>query len=142
MRIAYPFRFTREADGGFSVQGLAPLTGVITQGDTIEEARRHAVEALTMMLEGWLDDGAVVPRPDGASVPADCELIEPEAEIVPPLLLRWSREDANLTQGELATRLGMTQQGYAKLERSGANPTIKTMAKVARALGRQLQIAI
>lgn len=141
MRIAYPFRFTKEPEGGYVVQGLAPLTGAITEGDDLAMARRQASEALTMMLEGWLDDGVAVPRP-GAAAPKGCELIEPAPEIVPPLLLRWSREDANLTQGELATMLGMTQQGYAKLERSGANPTIKTMAKVARALGRELRIAI
>ena len=47
-----------------------------------------------------------------------------------------------VTTALLGTKLGMTQQGYAKLERSGANPTIKTMAKVARALGRELHIAI
>jgi predicted RNase H-like HicB family nuclease/DNA-binding XRE family transcriptional regulator len=141
MRIAYPFRFTPEAEGGFSVQGMAPLTGVITQGDSLDEARHHAREALTVMLEGLLDDGDPVPPPP-ASALESAELIEPEPDVVPPLLLRWSREAANLTQGELATRLGMTQQGYAKLERSGANPTIKTLAKVARALGRQLQIAM
>ncbi len=141
MRIAYPFGFTEEADGGFSVQGLAPLTGVITQGDSLGEARRNATEALTLMLEGLLDDGDLVPAPPTV-VPAGVEMIEPEPEVVPPLLLRWSREAANLTQGELATRLGMTQQGYAKLERACANPTVRTRARVARSLGRQLHIEI
>ena len=42
----------------------------------------------------------------------------------------------------MANRLGISQPAYAKLERSGANPSIRTLAKVARALGHQLRLAL
>jgi predicted RNase H-like HicB family nuclease len=37
--------------------------GCITAGRTLEEARRLAVEALTLHVDGMLEDGEAIPRP-------------------------------------------------------------------------------
>jgi DNA-binding XRE family transcriptional regulator/predicted RNase H-like HicB family nuclease len=140
MTMAWPIRFAPDGDG-FVAQGLPPLTGVITGGDSMEEARFNAREALTGVLLSRLDSGAPIDRPEAVDAPG-VEMIEPEAEAVAPIQLRWAREDAGLTQGQLAERLGITYQAVQKLERAGANPGIKTMAKVCRALGRKLVITI
>lgn len=143
MNLAFPMRFTPEPgeDGVFNVQGVDPMDNVITFGESMEEAKAMAREALTAVIESMLDHGTPIPRPPAAEG-ANIHWIEPEPEVVAPLLLRWAREEANLTQGELARRLGIAYQSVQKLERSGANPSIKTLAKVARALGRELHIAI
>ncbi len=120
MKIAYPMRFTPAETGGFWVQGLAALTGV---------------------LETMLDQGHVIPRPFTAQG-EHVHMVGPDAEVMAPLVLRWAREDAKITQTELANRLGMTYQAVQRLERAGANPTIKTMAKVSRALGRKLEVSM
>ena len=52
------------------------------------------------------------------------------------ILLRQARVEEGLTQAELARRLGMSAQAVRKLERSGANPTLDTLARVASALNR------
>jgi predicted RNase H-like HicB family nuclease/DNA-binding XRE family transcriptional regulator len=136
-------RFHAAEEGGYWGESIPPLRGVYTQGDTLEEARAHAREAVTLMLEGLLDDNAPIPRPPAAGeLAVGVDWIVPEPEVLTPILLRWAREDARLTQGELATRLGVTYQAVQKLERSGANPSIKTLAKVARALGRELRLAL
>lgn len=51
------------------------------------------------------------------------------------LEVRWARQDAGLSQAELAERAGVSQQQIAKLESPEGNPSVATIAKIARALG-------
>lgn len=53
-------------------------------------------------------------------------------------LVRDARVAADLTQGELGRRLGITQSAIAQLERTGANPTVARLDEVLRATGRRL----
>ncbi|MBC7544912.1 MAG: type II toxin-antitoxin system HicB family antitoxin [Candidatus Sericytochromatia bacterium] len=140
MKLAFPIRFYPDGDA-VSAQGMAPYDGIITYGMTAEEARFNAVEALTGYLQVLLEHGDPIPVPQVVEAP-DVEMIVPDPTVTVPLQLRWAREEANLTQGELATRLGVSYQSVQRLERSGANPSIKTLVKVARALGRNLTVAI
>lgn len=55
-------------------------------------------------------------------------------------LLRDARRHAGLTQAELAERLDTTQSAVAKLERSGANPTVETLDRAVAATGHRLQL--
>ncbi|HUJ34166.1 MAG TPA: helix-turn-helix transcriptional regulator [Solirubrobacteraceae bacterium] len=56
-------------------------------------------------------------------------------------LIRSARTAAALTQVELAARAGLTQSAVARLERSGANPTIATLSGVIAATGHRLVLA-
>ena len=53
-----------------------------------------------------------------------------------PVHLKLAR--AKLRQADMAERLGITQQAYAKLERPGANPTLQTLIQLERVLGHEL----
>ncbi|HEY7618883.1 MAG TPA: helix-turn-helix domain-containing protein [Solirubrobacteraceae bacterium] len=55
-------------------------------------------------------------------------------------LVRRARTDAKLTQAELARRLGTSQPAVVKLERPGANPTVRTLDRVLRATGHRLEL--
>ena len=57
-------------------------------------------------------------------------------------LLRLARERAGLTQGELAQRLGSSQQAVAQAERWQGNPTADFMRRWASACGARLEIEI
>ncbi len=57
-------------------------------------------------------------------------------------LLREAREDAGLTQAELARRLGISQQAVSRAERWEANPTVGLMDRWARACERDLEIRL
>jgi transcriptional regulator with XRE-family HTH domain len=57
----------------------------------------------------------------------------------PAMLIRQARLDAGLTQLQLAERLGSSQPEVARLERAGANPTVRTLERVLRATGHRLQ---
>ncbi len=54
--------FTKEADGGYSVR-FPQLDGCYTQGDTFEEARRMAADAMSLHLYGMEQDGISIPTP-------------------------------------------------------------------------------
>ena len=57
-------------------------------------------------------------------------------------LLRLARERAGFTQGQLADRLGCSQQAVAQAERWKGNPTAEFMRRWAIACGGKLEIAI
>jgi transcriptional regulator with XRE-family HTH domain len=45
-------------------------------------------------------------------------------------------------KAQLASRAGVSQQHVAKLERSGSNPSIATLHKIAEALGARLELGL
>jgi transcriptional regulator with XRE-family HTH domain len=55
-------------------------------------------------------------------------------------VIRRARQDAQLTQQQLAQRLGVTQAAVAQLERPAANPTIATVERALRAMGHRLEL--
>jgi transcriptional regulator with XRE-family HTH domain len=58
----------------------------------------------------------------------------------PAALIRTARLEAKLTQAQLGQRLGLTQAAVARLERSGANPTFRTLHRALQATGHELEI--
>jgi len=48
--------------------------------------------------------------------------------------LKSAREKAGLTQVEIAGKVGINSNYYAKVERSERNPSLKTMEKIAKVL--------
>jgi DNA-binding XRE family transcriptional regulator len=54
--------------------------------------------------------------------------------------VRELREQENLTQGELAERVGTKQPAIARLESGRVVPRLDLLQKIAAALGRDLQI--
>lgn len=141
MKVAYPVRIWTD-DGVYNVQGLPPLENVLTFGDTLGDALDHAEEALSGVLGAMLDHGQRIPDPASASKGSDIYWVEPYAQVAVPILLRKAREAAGLTQAELANRLGTTYQAVQKWERSGANPTVATISRVLRALGKHLKVEL
>jgi predicted transcriptional regulator len=56
------------------------------------------------------------------------------------LEIRWARRDAGLSQGALGKLAKVSQQQIAKLEDPDENPSLETLAKVARALGLEVNV--
>jgi transcriptional regulator with XRE-family HTH domain len=55
-------------------------------------------------------------------------------------IVKRARLEAGLTQAGLARHLGTSQAAVAKLERPGANPTIRTLERVMGAAGMRLEV--
>lgn len=68
--------FTREDDGGYSVR-FPQLDGCYTQGDDFEEARRMAVDAMSLHLYSMEEDGEEIPDSDMDVAVEPGELIVP-----------------------------------------------------------------
>jgi antitoxin HicB len=112
--------------------------GCQTFGETKEEAMAMAREALEGWLEAHLEYGDAPPRPAphrGVAIQ-----VRPRLDIA--IQLRWLREDLQLTQRELATRLGVSQQQIAKLENPDGNPTIGTLEAIASKAGAQFVVRL
>lgn len=96
-------------------------------------------------LEGWLElhleDGDAPPRPSSPRRRgADRLAVRVDPALAIRLAIRWARQDENLSQGELARRVGVTRQQISLLESQGGNVTLATLSKIARALGREVSV--
>ena len=69
---------------------------------------------------------------------AEYEALEPEFQIIRAML--DGRAMLNLTQKDLAERSGITQADISRLENGNANPSIRTLKKLASAMNMALDI--
>ena len=136
--FAYPaiIKYDR-GDKVYTVE-FPDLPGCVTFGETLLEAIEKSNEALSGYLASIFDRGYKIPLPSklkGKNVYP----ILPDATVLVPILLRYSREELHLNQIDAAKRLGISYQSYQKLENPNkANPTLKTLEKVARIFGKRL----
>jgi len=112
------------------------MTNIVTCGFSLEEALAMAKEALEGCLESDISHGRLVPPPaykKGYPVTVS-------SHIALALQLRQLRGEQSQT--DIARKLGLSYQSYQRLENPRkANPTVKTLEKIARVYGRELHIA-
>ena len=133
--MLYPAIITQ--DGKRVLAEFPDCPGCVTFAEPGQDIMALAQDALSGWLEIHLEDGAAPPRPTlrrrwprGATI----LLVPVPAKLAVALCVRWARQDAGLSQGQLARKMGVSQQQAAKLEQPEANPSVDTLAKVARAL--------
>jgi antitoxin HicB len=120
----YYARITRQEDG-YLVE-FPDLPGCLTEGATREDALQNAREALSGWLFVALKNGQefTMPSPHRGR---NFHPIAPDIDVAIPLIFLWARKLLNLTQGDVAEKIGVSQQAYRKLEIPGkSNPTLKT----------------
>lgn len=69
---------------------------------------------------------------------AEYEALEPEFAVVQAIM--EARVQEGLTQKELSEKTGISQADISRLERGTANPSLRTLQRIATALGRKVQI--
>jgi ribosome-binding protein aMBF1 (putative translation factor) len=69
---------------------------------------------------------------------AEYEKADAEFQIVEALVR--ARRDGNISQAELAKRMGTTQSAVARLEAGGVSPSLATLRRYAAAAGLKLEI--
>jgi transcriptional regulator with XRE-family HTH domain len=55
-------------------------------------------------------------------------------------IIREARLTAGLTQAQLAEKAGMVQPAIARLENGKMDPTIRTLIRIANALGKKVEL--
>lgn len=66
------------------------------------------------------------------------EAIEPEFSIIQAMI--DARKNAGMTQKELAEKTGIAQGDISKLESGSANPSLKTLQRLAAGMGMRLKL--
>ena len=136
--MRYPAIITKE--GRKTLATFADCPGCQTEAHPGEDISIQATDALTGWLESHLLLGRVPPQPSTRKRKGNVLWVEVPAKLAVKLLIRWARNDAGLTQAQLAKRAKVTQQMIAKLENPNYNPTLEALEKVASALGARLEV--
>ena len=128
---------TIEKVGNEYIAQFPDMPNVATCGFTHEEALAMAKEALEGCLEVDISQGNTIPSPTyKKGFP-----ISVASHIALSLRLRELRGEQSQT--DIARRLGLSYQAYQRLENPRkANPTVKTLDKIARVYGRELSISL
>ena len=95
MNIRYPFRITPQEPEGFLVECL-DMENVSTEGYTLEECLFNASEALTGMLDFYLDIGESIPKPTQGL--KDAYYVAPDAKTQDAVIMRLSRGDRSISE--------------------------------------------
>jgi len=64
--------------------------------------------------------------------------LEPEYQIVREMIM--AREESGMTQQQLSEATGINRSDISKLENGSANPSLRTMKRIAEGLGKTLEI--
>jgi predicted transcriptional regulator len=75
---------------------------------------------------------------ENADFKAEWDALEPEFQIIRAMI--DARNEKGITQKELSLLTGITQADISKLENGTANPSIRTLQRIAKGLGKKLII--
>jgi predicted RNase H-like HicB family nuclease len=138
--IAYLHK-DRDSDYGVS---FPDFPGCITAGKTLDEASRMAGEALTLHIQGMIEDGEEVPEParldaiaeDAAKHGAIAFMVRLDAPDTTVRVNITARESQIRKIDALAEAAGMTRSGYmvhAALVNGTRKPNVREKSRGARA---------
>ncbi len=75
-----------------------------------------------------------------AEFAAEYEKLRPRYEVISQII--ESRKENNMTQEDLARKIGTQKSNVSRLESGAYNPSLDFLIKVARALGKDLKIQL
>jgi antitoxin HicB len=126
-------------DDGVYLVRFHDFENVITFGKSLDEALVNAEEALNGCLESDFERNFTVPEPSSSDSP-NIYQIPVAPHIAVAIMLRKLR--ASRSQIAIARELDISYQVYQRLENPRkANPTIKTLEKVAKVFGKRFELS-
>ena len=134
--LSYPAHIVKE-DDAFLVT-FPDLENVATFGSTIEEALQNAEDALNGCLASDFERNFSIPEPSNIAGEG-IHTITVAPHVAVAIMLRKLRADTS--QVEIARKLNIAYQVYQRLENPRkANPTLKTLEKIARVFGKRVEL--
>ena len=134
--IRYPARFVKASEGGYEVEFI-DIPFCVTEGDTLEEAKAMAKEALTAMLYSLVSRKMSIPEPSVAKG-RGIHYIEPELKTAFAITLKKERKRLGLSQKDVAERLNVNWTFYQRIENPRrTNPTLGTIEKLQKVFNRR-----
>ena len=134
--LTYPAQIDKQDDGYLVT--FPDLENVLTYGATIDEALHNAEEALNGCIESDFERNYIIPSPSSFSREGLFNVpVAPHIAVA--MMLRTLR--AERPQAEIARQLNISYQVYQRLENPRkANPTVKTLEKIARVFGKRIEL--
>lgn len=135
---------TVSREGKFTLIEFPDAPSAAVYAEPGEDVREVAREALEDWLARELRRGDAPGRPASGSPPGDGDgfWVNVDPSLSVRLQLRWARQDAGISQGQLAAMVGVSRQQISLLESADANLTLRTLERVAGALGLSVEIAL
>src|SRR5574344_26720 len=136
----YAAKIEKDRELGFVVS-FPDLPNVNAFGATKKEALKMAEEALNGSLEVYLDRGMTLIEPrtmpdeDSGLFAID---VKPELEIAYKLFEARRR----MKKADVARRAGISPQAYQRFKKKKNSPTVATLYKLAKAMGKRLEISL
>jgi len=139
MKKVIPCKITHsQEDNCWYVEAPGFYDGIMTYGNTLEHAREMASEAISGLIETYIERDipfTIPPMRTGKSWHAI--LLEPGLAFA--LRMKELRKSKNMTLADAAEKMGVKYQVYQKLENPRtANPTLKTLRKIENIFGEEL----
>ena len=134
--ISYPAKFEKATEGGYVVEFI-DIPSCVTEGDTLEEAKTMAKEAISAMLYSLDSRKKTIPDPSTVKG-KNIQYIEPELKIAFAITLKKERKRLGLSQKEVAERMNVNWSYYQRIENPRrTNPTLGTIEKLQKVFNRQ-----
>ncbi|HBB38328.1 MAG: hypothetical protein UV82_C0002G0026 [Candidatus Magasanikbacteria bacterium GW2011_GWD2_43_18] len=127
----------KKDDDGYMVT-FPDIPNAFTHGDTLEDAKKYAAEALNGVLASDFERGFTIPKPKQYTGKYMYRIgVYPHIAL--SFALRALRKKQ--TQKDVAKHLGISYQAYQRLENPRTcNPTVKTLERIAEVLGKDMKI--
>ena len=136
---SWPVKYWQDEEGGWNAE-FPGLEGCLTCGDSLEEVKANAVEALSGYLLSTSSRGLYMGA--AASDSYDGEQVTPDLPIALALTVLEMRVRARLSQADAAKKIGVAQSTYHRWEDpERCNATVETIERIARAFGRRVEIS-
>jgi len=135
--MRFPAKFARAKEGGFVVT-FPDIPEAITQGDNIDDALRHAGDALESALDFYFEEGRRVPMPSRPK--RGQRMVELPASVSAKVLLLNEMIRQKVRPAELARRLRVTPQEVTRLIDLRHSTKIDGIAGALKALGKSMEI--
>jgi antitoxin HicB len=137
--MRYPARLKPQAEGGYVVT-FPDIPEAITQGEDVEDALKHAADALESALEFYFEARRPVPPPSKPK--RGQKLVELPLSVAAKVLLLNEMLRQKVRPAELARRLGTTPQDVNRLTNIRHASKIDGVDNALRALGKRLEVNV
>ncbi|MBB3193918.1 type II toxin-antitoxin system HicB family antitoxin [Roseateles terrae] len=139
-RFSFPAKFEPDADTGGYVVTFRDIPEAITQGDSLEDARAMALDALATAMEFYQEEQRAVPEPS-ALEPGE-ELVTLPVSMQAKLLLLNEMVAQKIRPADLARAMGIKPQEVTRLLDLGHTTKIDALAAAFTAIGRTLALRV
>lgn len=135
----YPAKFDQDPAGGYCVT-FRDIPEAITQGDTIDEAHKEAVNALMTAIDFYFEDNRTVPMP--SAIQAGEELVSMPLSVATKVMLLNLMIEQRKRPADLARAMSIKPQEVTRIMNIHHATKIDTLAAAFSALGKRLDFRV